>query len=366
MSYLVQRGVKCCSHKFNGNTTEKKIHFILKKVANVDPDIFVPNLSVAGWFASRWVREAGIPTIAAQRSDDAFHWAMVDEFVTGDPEWAVSGLICVSESLFQKVRSRKPKHTKLCVIPSGVPVHGHISEQQGPLRLVYVGRLVQESKRILELIDGLSLVIGEHSEISAYLIGDGPERQAVQQRIDHYNLNDRVQILGNVPSEDIQAKLAQYHVLVLLSDYEGTPGAVMDGMAVGLVPVCLDIPGGVRELVIHEDTGLLVTDRKNAFADAIGRLADDEALRRRLSVNARAHIIKQYSLHIAADRWEKFCLDILKESNERKPLTIPSKLLLPPVRPGLDREDRRKVSLPVRIVRTSAQIIRRTLTRIFL
>jgi glycosyltransferase involved in cell wall biosynthesis len=56
-------------------------------------------------------------------------------------------------------------------------------------------------------------------------------------------------------------QLIEHNILILLSDYEGTPGAVMDGMACGLVPVCTDISGGVQELVIPDQTGLLVRDR---------------------------------------------------------------------------------------------------------
>lgn len=43
---------------------------------------------------------------------------------------------------------------------------------------------------------------------------------------------------GTVPFEQLRSYLANSHVLILSSDYEGTPGAVMDAMACGLVPVC--------------------------------------------------------------------------------------------------------------------------------
>ena len=109
--------------------------------------------------------------------------------------------------------------------------------------------------------------------------------------------------MGTVTNEKIQAVLNRYHILVLLSDYEGTPGAVMDGMASGLVPVCLDISGGVQELIIHENTGLLVKDRGQSFVDAIARLATDTSLRKRLAANAKEHMAKHFSLNVAADRW---------------------------------------------------------------
>jgi glycosyltransferase involved in cell wall biosynthesis len=272
---------------------------------------------------------------------------MVDEFVAGKKEWAVSGLICVSEDLRRKVEACKPEHTKLCVIPSGVTVAEQSSSQEGPLKLVYVGRLVQKQKRVLDLVDALALILRKHNEITAALIGDGRERQAVQERIDHHALNQRIQVLGAIPSDDIQRELVKHHVLLLLSDYEGTPGAVMDGMAAGLVPVCLDIAGGVQELVLHEKTGLLVKDRGESFVETITRLSKNTALRQRLASNAKAHVVKNFSLEVATDRWETFCGELVKDKKEPSSVIMPGRYSLPPVRPGLDREDHRRESLPV-------------------
>ncbi len=360
--HLEKEGVRCHLYKY-GQYTERQISLILKKVSEIKPDVFVPNLSVAGWFASRWVRESGVPTIAVHRSDDLFYWAMVDEFVAGKPEWAFTGLVCVSEDLLRKVAARNPLRTKLCVIPSGVPVSEQSSSQTGPLKIVYVGRLVQQQKRILDLVDALAAMMRAHFDITATLIGDGKERQAVQERVDDYGLNERIRIMGTVTNEKIQAVLSRYNILVLLSDYEGTPGAVMDGMASGLVPVCLDISGGVQELIIHENTGLLVKDRGQSFVDAISRLAADTALRKRLAANAKEHVAKHFSLNVAADRWEAFCSDLVKGENHRSPVAIPKKFALPPVRPGLNREDRRMGAFLIRAIRALSRPLKRKLLK---
>jgi glycosyltransferase involved in cell wall biosynthesis len=356
--FLRKKGVQCYLRQY-GQYTERQIAWILARISEIQPDVFVPNLSVAGWFASRWVRESGVPTVAVHRSDDAYHWAMVDEFVTGQREWALSGLVCVSEDLHRKVAMREPPRTKLCVIPSGVPVTSQSSSQTGPLKLVYVGRLVQEQKRILDLVDALAMTMRRHIDVTATLIGDGTERKAVLQQIDCYGLRERIEVMGAVPNEKIQAVICQSHVLVLLSDYEGTPGSVMDGMAAGLVPVSLDIEGGVQELIIHEKTGLLVKDRGRDFVDAIARLANDMRLRKRLSASAKAHVAKHFSLNMAADRWEAFCSELAMGDSLRSSVLVPKKFILPPVRPGLDREDCRMGALPIRAIRTLARPVKR-------
>ncbi|MBK1645095.1 hypothetical protein CKO25_10610 [Thiocapsa imhoffii] len=327
--------------------TEDRIDWLLERLRAIGPDVFVPNLSVAGWYAARWAREAGIPTIAAYRSDDAFHAGMVEEFVLGDPRWAVSGLISVSQAAHDRILATDPARTRLCVIPSGVPVPSAAADQaDGPLRLVYVGRLVQEQKRILETIDALAAVLHRLPDATAMLIGHcaaAPDEATIDARIKGHGLGDRLALLGTLEPDALHDVLRRFHVLVLLSDYEGTPGSVMDGMACGLVPVCLDIPGGVRELVRHEQTGLLVADRGDAFVDAVSRLAHDGVLRRRLATNARRHIRQGYSLEVAADRWEAFLAQLVEENPvPRTTIARPADDALPPVNPGLAREDHRR------------------------
>lgn len=327
--------------------TEDRIDWLLDCLVRIQPDVFVPNLSVAGWFAARWARAAGIPTVAAYRSDDALHAAMVDTFVLGEPCWAVSGMVSVNQAACEKVAASKPAHTRLCTIPSGVPVPTKAADQRAgnELRIIYVGRLVQEQKRILDTIDALAMALEILPGATATLIGHGRNRSdeaAVDCRIDERGMSNRIIRMGTVEPDCLHEVLIQFHVLVLLSDYEGTPGSVMDGMACGLVPVCLDIPGGVRELVKHKQTGLLVTDRKEAFVSAIKRLASDTALREHLGANARAHVGKGYSLAVAADRWEIFFEKLLSDSRPRRPVAKPKRYELPPVNPGLAREDHRR------------------------
>lgn len=359
-SYLESRGVHCHLQTF-GHYTETQITFILQKISEIKPDVFVPNLSVAGWFAARWVRESGIPTIACHRSDDPFHWAMVEQFVVGKPEWAVTGLVCVSEGLCDKVAEREPQHTKLRVIPSGVPLYEKQSSHTGPLKLVYVGRLVNTQKRIYDLVDAFSLVMCTNDDVTATLIGDGSERQNLQEHIDRHALNGRIRLIGTVPSEKIQAELVQHHILVLLSDYEGTPGAVMDGMAAGLVPVCLDIPGGIRELVLHENTGLLVKDRKQSFVDAISRLDADPFLRKRLAANAKKHVAMKYSIGVAIYRWDAFFTELTKEVSHRHQIVVPRRYDLPATRPELESEDRRMSHLPLQKIKALTRLVKRKL-----
>lgn len=327
---------------------EDRITGILEILRDLRPDVFVPNSSVAGWYAARWVRIAGIPTVAALRNDDSFHWAMVGQFVSGNRNWAVSGLVCVSENLLRKAESLRPRNTQLARIPSGVPVPETTVCQAGQseLRLLYVGRLVQEQKRIRELTDAFIKTVQHVPGVRATICGQGygNERERIEAKIRDHGLGDVIKVRGAVEPGLIHNVMRHHHAIVLLSDHEGTPGSIMDGMASGLVPVCLNIEGGVRELVIHDQTGLLVSNRDEEFLYAVRRLKDDVELRCTLARNARKHIEDNYSLAGAATRWLDFFSSLLSSAKTKTSLIVPRRLGLPPVHSAFARED---IRLPV-------------------
>lgn len=365
---LRQHGVACHTLPWVRDT-KRLVRSILKLLKECDPDVFVPYVSTPAHYAARWVREAGIPTIGCHLGNDVINWAKTEQFTLNDAGWAVSGVYCVSEELQRAIEQRGTVHSVLRVIPPGTPLPERVATQEGPLRLVYAGRMAEHEKRISKVVDALCRTLVVRPDIAATLVGDGPERERLQREVDKRGLADRIRFAGLASPQQLLSLLSDHHILVLLSDYEGQPGAVIDGMACGLVPVCLDIPGGLRELVIHEETGLLVLDREQSFLDAIVRLADDPTLRRRLAANAREHIRKGFSLSVTADRWEQFFEQLLAEAGPRRRIRVPHRLVLPPPHPDLAKtaEDPRPPSWSVRAnrwYRRTGSKIKRQLLRL--
>lgn len=334
-------GFDCALATIEEKGTQAHVRWVLENVRCQAPDVFIPNLSIFGLFAGRWIRAAHIPTIAVQRNDDPFYRAVVDAFVTGPRNLAVSGLVSVSEDLQRRVAERRPRHTRLCTIPSGVPIPRRTANVGGPLRLVYVGRLVQQQKCVLDVVGAFCTIARALPDARCSVIGAGSEEARLRRRVHDAGLDGRIVFHGAVDPTCIQQRLLDHNVIVLLSDYEGTPGALMDGMACGLVPVCLDIAGGVRELVTDGVTGLLVDDREQSFLNAIRRLYSSLDLRAQLARAARSHVADAYSLASAADRWESFCKELVCSVSSRRPVRVPRCLRLLPVRTEFAHEDHR-------------------------
>lgn len=331
--------------------TEDMIRTILRHVQTNPCDVFVPNLNVQGYFAAEHLRAAGIPTVGVLHSDDEFHRDLTDEFIRAQNGRYLSGTVVVSEFQAAALRQIDCGATQVIQAPCGAPVPAQTAAHAEPFRFVYVGRLVEEQKQISATVAAMIEVLRQCPTAEFVLCGDGSARPAVEKLIAQAKLGERLKLLGNLPSEEVQAVMLASQAFVLLSDYEGIPIALMEAMACGLVPICTRIRSGVGDLVRHDENGFLVADRGAEFVAAASRLITDRELWTRCSHAARAAIEQRFSVEANAATWAAFLNSLLAVApRERRAIEIPADFNLPPVRPnpkGIAREDRRLPKSPM-------------------
>jgi L-malate glycosyltransferase len=133
------------------------------------------------------------------------------------------------------------------------------------------------------------------------LIGDGPERARVEAAVAARGLGADVEMLGE--RADLPALLRGADVFLLPSEVESFGLAALEALACG-VPVVASAVGGLPEFVAEGEVGFLrpVGDVA-ALAEAVGRLLDDEPLRRRLGAAGRRLAETRYALTPAVDRY---------------------------------------------------------------
>ena len=174
-------------------------------------------------------------------------------------------VICVSNVLAEVVRGLGIEHVR--VIPNGVEIPPFVREPVSPPEVLFAGRLSRE-KGILELVEatrGLRLVVA----------GDGPLRSRVPGA------------LGFVPHRELGELYERAAVVACPSHREGFNVVCAEAMAYGR-PVVAGAVGGLLDLVVDEETGLLVPPRDvGALRTALERLLADEELRQRLGAVAR-------------------------------------------------------------------------------
>ena len=147
----------------------------------------------------------------------------------------------------------------------------------GPLRIASVGRLV-DKKGHGDLIEACALSLAAGTPIECDIVGEGPMRAELDQRIRQLGIGHRVRLLGARPSPEVKALLDAADAFVLAcrvapdGDRDGMPVALAEAMAMGL-PVISTVLPGIDELV-RPGTGRLVPQHDpRALAAAIGDLA---------------------------------------------------------------------------------------------
>lgn len=304
----------------------------LRFLEQAQPDIYVVWDTISAFHAAAYARRAGIPTVGVLLSDHPHHWAIVDHFVTGNPDFRLSALVTVSAFLESQVSSMAAGlDVMVRRIANGIPIPARTAElPKSVFRLVYTGRLVEEAKRISDVVRALCAATQNIPNLEAWITGQGEARPTVEEIIREKG-DGRVHLLGLV--DDVFDVLAQCHGLVLLSDYEGLPISVLEAMATGVVPICLDIRSGVSEAIEHGVNGLIVKDRGADFLATVRSLQSDPAKWQRLSVAARKTAEQRYSIKECARQW----VDLLRHLNRKKGLRgqfqAPRLLQVPPPDP---------------------------------
>jgi glycosyltransferase involved in cell wall biosynthesis len=180
---------------------------------------------------------------------------------------------------------------RLVTIPgSGVDTDAlrPLPEPEGPVTIGFAGRLLTD-KGIRALVKAHEIMRARGLDVQLRIAGtpDPANPASVSEsEAQAWARRPGVTWLGHV--EDITTLWASCHVAALPSHREGLPKALLEAAALGRPMVATDAPG-CREVVHHEQTGLLVPiEDPPRLAEALARLAADPALRARYGAAARA------------------------------------------------------------------------------
>jgi glycosyltransferase involved in cell wall biosynthesis len=125
-------------------------------------------------------------------------------------------------------------------------------------RVLFVGRL-SRAKNVDVLLKALSILRSEGLAFTASIAGEGPELSSLQQLRAQLGLEDAVEFLGGVSFERVVELMERSGVLVLASETEGWPKAIVEGMTFGLVAIGSQI--GLVPEILGEGRGLMVPPR---------------------------------------------------------------------------------------------------------
>ncbi len=188
-------------------------------------------------------------------------------------------VIAVSPSTRKGARRDFKLRGEIFVVPPGCKAVG--TEPPGTRlrcrheRIVWVGRLVPQ-KRIGMILDAMPGLLAEFPRLDLHLIGDGPERGSLMERVGRLGLADQVVFHGSMEATARDELVRSAWLSVTASESEGWGPGVIEANAQG-VPVLAYRRPGLRDSIRHLDTGWLIEEGEPlgpAVAEALTRLAD--------------------------------------------------------------------------------------------
>ena len=227
--------------------------------------------------------------------------------------------------------------TEIDVIPNGVDVQPFQSVSQpiprqqlgfdeDDILLTYMGRVGPE-KNLPFLLRAFSGIAKTYDNVNLLVLGDGPERENLEDRVKVMGMTDRVKFTGMIPYPELPAYMATADAFVTASVTEVHPLSVIEALASGLPVVGIQSPG-VGDTVEDGVTGYLAPEEDLAvFTAKLSRIITDHETRQKMGAKAK-EVSMTYAIEnttqIMIDCYQKLYLEYSgKKANLFQRLTRP-------------------------------------------
>lgn len=279
------------------------------------PDIIVAFLDWTNVLAAIASLGLGKPLIVSERTVPRYSPA---NFLYHSLRYVVypfaSGITAVCQDAFKDMFVMPWQHTAVLPGPVRPPVSSWTMTDRGAFRIMSVGRLSEEKGFDL-IIRAVALLKRDCPDIQCTIFGDGVDRDALLQLCRELGVEDRFAFPGR--TQDPYSHMNDFDLFISSSRFEGYPRALAEAMMFGMPVIACLVPGGVRDMMVPNENGLVLEKRTpEALAEAIRRLYSDMELGTRLGSNARS-IAAQCSVDTIVPRWMNLLETILSKRTSR-------------------------------------------------
>lgn len=293
----------------------------LASVAASEAEKFNPHIVHAHWWVpSGWIASRlGRPLVITCHGTDVrllekSYWRAI-----AAPAMRRAGAITtVSEFLANDLRRLMPEMSKKIVVtPMPLDIEcferGASSPKVSPPRVLFAGNLIA-SKGVDVLIEAIALLRDKGVSCQLRIIGAGPEEQRLHALARRLSLGDAVTWSPFISQHELPAEYGEATITALVSrgQAEGLGLVLAEALLAGSAVVGT-AAGGIPEVVVDEQTGLIAADGDAAdLARQIERLLSDRELRERTIEAGRVRIREQHAPIAAADRFIALFKEVAK------------------------------------------------------
>ena len=287
---------------------DRKAYLRLKEIIQeYQPDIVHTHASKAGALGRKAALSCNVPIIVHTFHGHVFHSyfgkvkTTLFKIIERRLAKKSTGIIAISD-LQKKELSQDHKickGNKITVIPLGFDLkkfndnladkreltRANYSISTDEIAIAIVGRLapIKNHQFFLDVIQDISTKTAKR--IAVFIVGDGSERNSIENRISQMTLGDNIRIEMTSWIKEIGIFNAGMDIICLTSDNEGTPVSLIEAQAAGIPVITTDV-GGVKDIVLEGETGFIVPKGSlNKYVEKLLLLIEDENKRKKMSQN---------------------------------------------------------------------------------
>ena len=205
-------------------------------------------------------------------------------------------------TVLREVAARAEDAAKIHLSHHGLDLAAYVPPTTRHPHLIVGGASLTEIKGLHHLLDACARLRAWGLPFECVLVGQGPERAQLEERVRMHGLGDAVSFTGQLPHQAFLDRLRDATVLAhpsIVDRYgamDGIPNTILEAMAVE-TPVVATRLSGIPEVIEHERTGLLVDPHDvEGLAAALARVLRDPELASRLGTAARAVVLERFDL----------------------------------------------------------------------
>jgi glycosyltransferase involved in cell wall biosynthesis len=290
---------------------EDRLQSLYRELRMFDPTVVVSVLGVESYEMLRYL-PAGVLRVGV-----ILDMAIRPQVFVPRYSHTIDHVVVIAHYLVNEIMHAK-KHPSVTYVQLGIPIPKNVAPRKrnlnSPLRLIYYGRLEENGKGVRIFPEIASALKERNVRYTWTIQGTGSEENYLRHALAAEMREGTVRFSAPVPHEVLPSVVRAHDIYILTSTNEGGPLTLLESMALGLVPVCGDIPALVQDVVTFDNGFRVPRADADAYAERISKLDADRNLLERMSGAARKTITETFSNESMARRYAKL-FDSLAKTN---------------------------------------------------
>lgn len=240
-------------------------------------------------------------------------------------------VIAVSNQMKDFLRNRRVPEGKIQVVQNGLdfdllqkPINGDANQKIETLKshdqiFAVIGRLFRDKGHSF-FVEAMRDIVSDYPRVKGLIVGDGPEKAAIQKQIKSFDLEHKILVIGQV--SDMMTIYQRVNFVVIPSIREGLPYTLLESIAAG-IPVIASKVGDIPLLIQDEVSGYLIeAGQVTQLVQKMKNLLNNPDKTKNMALNARRIVLEKYSAEKMARETEYIYLRLTDLNLHRNGLTM--------------------------------------------